>query len=665
MTNYWAIAIGINQYQRLQPLMYAQRDACAIQQFLVEEAQFSVSQCRLLTDTSPAVEDHSTLPTRESIQHFVVQICQQAIQPEDVLWFFWSGYAVRHRGRDYLLPMGGDPAQPVATGIPISELFATLRTAPTQNVVVLLDMKRCSGTVDDSSGLGEHTLALAEEQNLAVFLACQPNQFSHETLALRQGLFTTALLEGLRSYGCATLAHLAQHLGDRLPELSQQHWRPQQDPAIVLPAELRYQLILPGKVAPSDDPLPPHVPGLDLSQPRPSAPPTLEPPTQLPPQPPPVNESQLNESQLDESQLMPSPPAPAPAPSPPNPSVEAELDPDAGEHFWATLLKWGGLVMGLLLVGVLIRNWSALRGPNSSPQSPNGASGAEVMPAPNGIEDTEIIPEDLVFDDEASTTDDPQVALQRANQALAAGLPDEALRWLDQVPSLAQNEEYTQLRAEAERLSSEVGQTNRAILDEAIASMNQTRENTPVNQASDFHRAITQASRIQPGQPLYEEAQQAIQRWSRIIIDLAEARAKTGNYGDAIASAQLVPPNQAELRQIAEQKMAEWQTLLAQESSNVDAIAQAETLIQPGNASSYSDAIAQLRNIQPGQPGYNQSRVQIDTWGREILAIAYDRAAADDLYEAVNAAALVPEDSSVYLEAREAIAGWRQQLRGT
>lgn len=664
MANYWAIAIGINQYQRLQPLMYAQRDAYAIQQFLVEEAQFSVSQCRLLTDTSPTVEDRPTLPTRESIQHFVVQICQQAIQPEDVLWFFWSGYAVRHQERDYLLPIGADPMQPIATGIPISELFATLRTAPTQNIVVLLDMKRCSGTIDDSSGLGEHTLALAAEQNLAVFLACQPSQFSHETLALRQGLFTTALLEGLRSYGCVTLAHLAQHLGDRLPELSQQHWRPQQDPAIVLPAELRYQLILPGKVASPEEPLPPNVPGLDLSQPRPSAPPPLEPPIPLPtPTPTP---SPTQPPTAGDSALTPPPPAPPAAPLPPSSVIEPELAADPDEYFWARLLKWGGLVLGLLLAGVLIRNWSALRGSDNSPQNQSRANGAEVVPAPSDIGEAAVIPEDLlVFDDDSPATDDPQVALQQANQALATGQPEAALRWLDQIPASDQGEEYTALRAEAEQLSSQVGQTNRAILDEAIASMNQTRENTPVNQASDFHRAITQANRIQPGQPLYEEAQQAIQRWSRIIIDLAEARAKTGNYADAVSSAQLVPPSQTELRQIAEQKMEEWQALLSQESSNADAIAQAEALIQPGNASSYSDAIAQLRNIQPGQPGYNQSRVQIDAWGQEILAIAYDRAAADDLYEAVNAAALVPEDSSVYLEAREAIAGWRQQIRGT
>jgi len=649
MTNYWAIAVGINQYQRLQPLMYAQRDASAIQQFLVEEAQFSDSQCRLLTDTSPTVNGQSTVPNRENIQQFVVQICQQAIQPEDVLWFFWSGYAVQHQERDYLLPLDGDPNQPIATGIPMSELFATLRTAPTQNIVVLLDMKRCQGTFDDGSRLGDHTLALASEHNLAVFLGCQPDQFAHETLALRQGLFTTALLEGLRSYGCSTLAHLSQYLGDRLPELSQQHWRPPQDAAMVIPAELRYQLILPGKTSPVEKPLPPQVPGLDFSQTQPSAPPEFEPPT------------------VDSSEITPSPPGQVTSAPPSQLSTEneAEAEVEQDDEFWPKLLKWGGLLLGLLLAGVVIRNWSALRGSDESPQFPGGANGAEVIPIPADMEDAAVIPEDLAVDDEVQSSDNPQEALQQAKQALTIGQSDEALQWLDQVPADEQSGEYATLRAEAEQLSSQVGQTNRAILDEAIASMNRSRENTPVNQASDFHRALTQANRIQPGQPLYDEAQQAIQRWSRIILDLAEARAKTGNYTDAIASAQLVPPSQTEIRQLAEQQINTWQNRVSQQTANADAIATAEALIQPGNASSYNDAIAQLRAIQPGQPGYNQSRVQIDTWGQDILAIAYNRADEEDLYEAINAAALVPEDSSVYLEAREAIAGWRQQLRGT
>lgn len=673
MSNYWAIAIGINQYQRLQPLLYAQWDAHAMRRFWDQEACLPSGQCFSLTDASPSASGPSTAPTREAIQRSIVQICQQAIKPDDVLWLFWSGYAIQHQERDYLLPADGDPTQPVLTGIPMSELFATLRTAPTQNIVVMLDMKRAMGArssaasaATDGDRLGNHTLALAEEHHMAAFLACQPHQFSHETLALRQGLFTAALLEGMRSHGCVTLAHLGQYLSDRLPQLSEQHWRPPQDPAIVIPAELRYQLLLPSKTPSSPgepisnelQPMQSEVPGLDLHELQSMKPPEFEPPA--------VSTSRASSPpSLQQLESMPSVAPPTPA-SPANNAVESELEePEEisadDEQFWSKILKWGGLLFGLLLIGVLVRNWSALRGSNEMPRPNSDEGGAEVLSDSDPASEDAALSGNLVFDSEAPAEGSP---LDQAAEALAAGQPQEALQWLEQVPPEDQTETYRDLRAEAEQLDSDVGQTNRAILDEAIASMNQTRESTPVNQASDFHRAITQANRIQPGQPLYDEAQQAIQRWSRIILDLAEARAQTGDYADAIASAQLVPPSQPQLRQLAEQRISQWQEQVSQQSVNAGAIAEAEALIQPGQAASYSEAIAQLRTVQPGQPGYNQARVQIDAWGRDILDIAYERAAADDLYEAINTAALVPEDSSAYLEAREAIAGWRQQLRG-
>ncbi len=40
MSKNWAIAIGINQYDYLQPLNYAKRDAQLMQEFLRNEAAF-------------------------------------------------------------------------------------------------------------------------------------------------------------------------------------------------------------------------------------------------------------------------------------------------------------------------------------------------------------------------------------------------------------------------------------------------------------------------------------------------------------------------------------------------------------------------------------------------------------------------------------------------
>jgi uncharacterized caspase-like protein len=51
MAKNWAIAIGINQYDYLQPLNYAKRDALLMQEFLGNEAGFE--RIFFFSDDSP------------------------------------------------------------------------------------------------------------------------------------------------------------------------------------------------------------------------------------------------------------------------------------------------------------------------------------------------------------------------------------------------------------------------------------------------------------------------------------------------------------------------------------------------------------------------------------------------------------------------------------
>ncbi|MEB3358752.1 MAG: caspase family protein, partial [Synechococcales bacterium] len=238
MTNYWAIAIGVNRYQFFQPLLYAQWDAQSLYRYWVETAQFSPRRCRLLIDAAPVIDGETALPTRGGIQQQLAEICR-AIQPEDVLWCFFSGYGMQHEGADYLMPIDGNPERVTTTGIAVADLMRQIRQAPTDNILVLLDLKR-PPEVPAEVRLGAPTAVLAEEYGLATILACRADQSSHETLALRQGLFTQALLEGLSEHNAVTLEQLTQYLGDRLPDLSDRHWRPRQEPVFLIPPDKRY-----------------------------------------------------------------------------------------------------------------------------------------------------------------------------------------------------------------------------------------------------------------------------------------------------------------------------------------------------------------------------------------------------------------------------------------
>ncbi|MBI4780352.1 MAG: caspase family protein [Oscillatoriophycideae cyanobacterium NC_groundwater_1537_Pr4_S-0.65um_50_18] len=618
MTNHWAIAIGINQYRHFQPLSYAERDAQSFRDFLVREAGFSPKHCLLLTDSSPAIEQTATYPSRDIIQAYIAQLCQKRLQPGDFLWCFFSGYGVRFEGKDYLMPAEGKPDAIAETGIPIEALLDTFAAAPTPNILLTLDVNR-SQSVLAGEGVGDQTIALAKNQGLAAILSAQPDQFSHETLALRQGLFTAAVIEGMRYRGCLSLESLVQYLGDRLPELSEHHWRPRQDPFAVIPAERKHQLLVPeaaattlgrdslenrligaatqtvssGFAAPmsSASPLSPvaHPPDpytaasdaalleRSLAAPFPGDPGVPLPATILMPQlkreiAPPAQASR---------ELAQEPIAPAANLS----DSERAIDPAIDARFWRRLVTWGGAIAALLLLSVVLRNWRQLTDVPANP-------GAALEVSPNSGQPSAAI-------DSASPLRSVQIALE-------SGQYEDARQQLEAMPPEAQDAAYLDL----------LKQANRGILSEARTILSRSREASAENQASDFADAIAKARQIKLGQPLFEEAHMDIDRWSIVMLDMAQGRADrrngsstplaASNYGAAIASAQLVPNDNPQIYAQAQQAIAQWSQL--------------------------------------------------------ILDLANERATEGNYDLAIKAAQLIPENTPSYEAAQEAIAQWSTQL---
>lgn len=303
MVEHACIAIGIDGYDRWQPLRYAQADAGAFQKCVSTIAKIPKSRTWLLTQTSPKRAGHSTYPTLENIEIAIAQICTLPLQPEDILWCFFCGYGANYLGKDYLIPIEGNPEDISETGISVESFLHRLGQAPTQNVRVFLDISRPTGKYA-GAGIGSETLELAHKLNLAIVLSCQPGQFSHETSALDGGLFTTALVEVLHDRKSSTLESLDRYLRDRLPQLCDHHWRPQQDPVtVVRREELLHQPLFPGV-------------GTTTSEP----------------------ENPNTESQ------------PIPTQTPlPHPKPTTSSSPE-----WERWLWWGGLTIAILLLGVLL-----------------------------------------------------------------------------------------------------------------------------------------------------------------------------------------------------------------------------------------------------------------------------------------------------------------------
>lgn len=305
--------------------------------------------------------------------------------------------------------------------------------------------------------------------------------------------------------------------------------------------------------------------------------------------------------------------------------------------FARQLVTWLGVFGIVLLAAVVARNYAALFGANITASTPSPIASpapATPLPAPaNGASPptgSRTLPPP-----EPSPLASPQPA-----PVAQSGLPSPK-------PS--------------PQVSPNPSPTPPAASPAGVSQLSLARIPIGTNQASEFGKAILQARQIKPGDPGYGQAQQAIDRWSRVILDLAKGRALNGDFGGAIAAAKIVAPDRGEVYQEARSSIAQWQTLQQQQANNRATLQKAASQIQLNQASSYNRAIDLARSVPVNQPGYPAARDQINLWSQEILKIAQGRANANQLAAAIQTASLVPPNTAAYASAQQAIAQWKKR----
>jgi formylglycine-generating enzyme required for sulfatase activity/uncharacterized caspase-like protein len=243
MAKNWAIAVGINKYDYLQPLNYAKRDALLMQEFLRHEV--GCENIYFFSDDSPDIAGKSTRPNRANLLRVLRQLFEISFMGAgDNFWFFFSGHGIRHAGRDYLMPCDGDPEDIENTGIAINYVTERLRRCGADNVVLILDACRSLAT-RGGEGIGRQAAEKARQQGVISIFSCSPQEYSYEIASLQQGAFTTALLEGLGIQGkCATVERLNQYLNFRVPEIVSQHQKGRQTPYVIAEPVNKSHLIL-------------------------------------------------------------------------------------------------------------------------------------------------------------------------------------------------------------------------------------------------------------------------------------------------------------------------------------------------------------------------------------------------------------------------------------
>ncbi|WP_414543713.1 SUMF1/EgtB/PvdO family nonheme iron enzyme [Nostoc sp. CCY0012] len=234
----WAIAIGINQYNNLQDLNYAKRDAEAMAIWFKQEAKFE--QVFLFTDDSPPIPTYPPIPTQPTVgllrgflhrqfDEIIIdgEIQPPLLKPEDNLWFFFAGHGNRYKDKDYLMLSDSVVGDIEYTAISVDYVTQRLRRSGAGNVVLFLDACR-----DESSRSG---LGIGEQrhQGVITFYSCTANQKSWEIDELQHGSFTHSLLAALQLQGeanCATVERLAQNLSYQVPRLNTHYGKKAQNP---------------------------------------------------------------------------------------------------------------------------------------------------------------------------------------------------------------------------------------------------------------------------------------------------------------------------------------------------------------------------------------------------------------------------------------------------
>ncbi|MDF0556627.1 caspase family protein [Kamptonema sp. UHCC 0994] len=588
------IAIGINQYQFLQPLSYAQEDAEALHGYLVGEAGFSPEVSLSLTDSSPTMWGNSTYPSRENILKLIDSLCSEHLQHGDLVWCFFSGYGVSYEGQDYLMPIDGNPADVPGTGISVKSLFESLKRAPTETVLVLLDMNR-SQSVKAGESIGTQTAELARLMEIPTVLSCRPNQVSRETSALRQGFFAAALLEGLRSGQCTTIKNLDRFLSDRLPQLCDHHLRPKQEPLMVVnPPGKAHQVILPdspqlvaaavgrngsmsvGAIAESQ--YQPQMVTAQINSPGPQSRETGEDLQSAPPPPPPNSAQGGSEGTNSVT---------------PENSETAMSD----KSFLQQLILYSGVTALALLIGVFLTNRSVFLGRGDGTKqltqtAQNGAAPSVPMVVPSPVSSNPgAVPEPsaqarldrarvLLKDGSASSFSDAIAKVRKvpANDPLYPQAQEDIERWsltiLDIANGRAGGQNF-QGAISAAKLVPDVNPPIRNQAQQAIALWQGLAKQQQTNDAllksaqkqikrgvaSSYSKAIEQASQIKPGQPKYEEAQKSVGQWSDTILNIAQLRGSQGRLSDAVEAAKLVPSGTSAYAN-AQKAIATWKTKL-------------------------------------------------------------------------------------------------------
>lgn len=238
VSNLYILSIGINKYQNPDyQLNYAVNDAKAYAKSVEKGASILFNKT-----IEYFIKDEKS--GKESILSIISEIADK-IEPQDVFLFYYAGHGAMNSSANqeekdfFLIPYNitnlyGDYETMKLKGIAAKELMEISEKISAQKQLFIIDACQSGGAVNTFAKRGlerEKAIAqLARSTGTFFLTASQDMQYANEAGILKHGIFTYAILEGLKGNADGgskdqkiTVNELKSYVGDKVPELSKKY----------------------------------------------------------------------------------------------------------------------------------------------------------------------------------------------------------------------------------------------------------------------------------------------------------------------------------------------------------------------------------------------------------------------------------------------------------